>query len=71
VEVYPSPHATPLGAAACALMALDPALDVAAAVGGWRPSAVYEPAWPADRAAAHLERWQAAARATLSSKETP
>ncbi|MET7331000.1 FGGY family carbohydrate kinase [Nonomuraea sp. NPDC005650] len=70
VEVYPSPHATPLGAAACALMALDPALDAAAAVGGWRPSAVYEPAWPADRAAAHLERWQAAARAALSSKES-
>ncbi|MGW4796202.1 FGGY family carbohydrate kinase [Nonomuraea sp. NPDC004297] len=66
VEVYPSPHATPLGAAACAFMALDPALDVAAAVGGWRPSATYEPAWPADRAAAYLERWQAAARATLS-----
>ncbi|MFI7229453.1 FGGY family carbohydrate kinase [Nonomuraea angiospora] len=69
VEVYPSPHATPLGAAACALMALDPALDAAAAVGGWLPSAVYEPAWPADRAAAHLERWRAAAQATLSSKE--
>ncbi|MDX3108500.1 FGGY family carbohydrate kinase [Nonomuraea angiospora] len=69
VEVYPSPHATPLGAAACALMALDPALDAAAAVGGWLPSAVYEPAWPADRAGAHLERWRAAAQATLSSKE--
>ncbi|MEV4014086.1 FGGY family carbohydrate kinase [Nonomuraea angiospora] len=69
VEVYPSPHATPLGAAACALMALDPTLDAATATGGWRPSAVYEPAWPADRAAAYLERWQAAAQATLSSKE--
>ncbi|WP_433510438.1 FGGY family carbohydrate kinase [Nonomuraea sp. CA-143628] len=62
VEVYPSPHATPLGAAACALMALDPSLDAATVVGGWRPSAVYEPAWPAARAAEHLERWQAAAR---------
>ncbi|MEU6717958.1 FGGY family carbohydrate kinase [Nonomuraea sp. NPDC046802] len=69
VEVYPSPHATPLGAAACALMALDPSLDLAETVGGWQPSATYEPAWPADRAADHLERWQAAARATLSPKE--
>ncbi|MEV0632962.1 FGGY family carbohydrate kinase [Nonomuraea wenchangensis] len=66
VEVYPSPHATPLGAAACALMALDPTLDPATATGGWLPSAVYEPAWPAERAAGYLERWQAAARATLS-----
>ncbi|MEU7827444.1 FGGY family carbohydrate kinase [Nonomuraea sp. NPDC049129] len=66
VEVYPSPHATPLGAAACALMALDPALDAATVVGGWRPSAVYEPAWPAARAASYLERWQAA---ILLSKE--
>ncbi|MFC4120393.1 FGGY family carbohydrate kinase [Nonomuraea zeae] len=68
VEVYPSPHATPLGAAACARLALDPALDPAAAVGGWRPSATYEPAWSAGRAAEYLERWQAAARATLSAK---
>ncbi|MEU8147243.1 FGGY family carbohydrate kinase [Nonomuraea sp. NPDC048901] len=66
VEVYPSPHATPLGAGACALMALDPALDAATVVGGWRPSAVYEPAWPAARAASYLERWQAA---ILLSKE--
>ncbi|MGW3353587.1 FGGY family carbohydrate kinase [Nonomuraea rubra] len=70
VEVYPSPHATPLGAAACARMALDPGLGAAEVVGGWRPSAVYEPAWPAERAAAYLERWQAAARATLSSKSS-
>ncbi|MEV6154434.1 FGGY family carbohydrate kinase [Nonomuraea sp. NPDC052129] len=67
VEVYPSPHATPLGAAACALMALDPGLDAATVVDGWRPSAVYEPAWPAARAAEYLERWQAA---TSLSKET-
>ncbi len=69
VEVYPSPHATPLGAAACARLALDPGLDPAGVVAGWRPSAVYEPAWSPDRAAAHLGRWETAARHTLSSSE--
>jgi glycerol kinase len=61
VEVYPSAHATPLGAAACARLALDPELSVAAAVGSWEPDEVYEPAWSADRAAEHLARWRAAA----------
>ena len=35
VDVYPSPHATPLGAAACARLALDDGLSVDDAVGGW------------------------------------
>ncbi|MET7397074.1 FGGY family carbohydrate kinase [Dactylosporangium sp. NPDC005572] len=66
VEVYPSPHATALGAAACARLALDPAATPAGVTGGWRPAATYEPAWSADRAAEHLGRWRAAARACLS-----
>jgi len=66
VEVYPSPHATPLGAAACAALALDPALTVAGVTGGWRPSATYEPAWSPDQAAEHLGRWHAAVGATRS-----
>jgi len=66
VDVYPSPHATALGAAACARLALDPALSLGDAVGGWEPSATYEPAWTADRAADHLGRWRAAVRATLT-----
>ncbi|MEV4138903.1 FGGY family carbohydrate kinase [Dactylosporangium sp. NPDC049742] len=60
VEVYPSPHATPLGAAACAALALDPALTTADVTGGWRPSAVYEPRWSPDRAAEHMARFHAA-----------
>jgi glycerol kinase len=68
VEVYPSPHATPLGAAACAALALDPALTAAEVTGGWRPAATYEPGWSADRAAEHLGRWHAAAAATLSER---
>ncbi len=37
VEVYPSAHATPLGAAACARLALDRRLSVDEAVGRWEP----------------------------------
>lgn len=61
VEVYPSAHATPLGAAACARLALDPELAPADVVGTWTPQHVYEPAWSDDRAAEHLDRWRRAA----------
>jgi glycerol kinase len=64
VDVYPSAHATPLGAAACARLALDPGLDLAEVVGGWTPDHVFEPAWGADRAGEFLDRWQAAAQHT-------
>jgi glycerol kinase len=64
VDVYPSAHATPLGAAACARLALEPGLSVDDAVAGWEPEEVFEPAWPADRAAEHLARWRSAALAT-------
>jgi glycerol kinase len=64
VDVYPSAHATPLGAAACARLALDPGLGVDDAVAGWAPDQVYEPVWSSDRAEEHLARWRAAALAT-------
>jgi glycerol kinase len=70
VDVYPSAHATPFGAAACARLALDPAAGLADSVGGWKPEHTYEPAWPAGRAADHLARWQQAAAATLSKGTT-
>lgn len=66
VDVYPSAHATPFGAAACARLALDPAAGLAGVVAGWKPEHTYEPAWSADRAADHLARWQRAAAATLA-----
>ncbi len=69
VEVYPSAHATALGAAACAQLALDPGLSVADVVGHWTPTAVYEPRWSADRSAAHLARWRTAAEASLTTKD--
>jgi len=66
VEVYPSQHSTPLGAAACAQLALDPTLDVADAVCPWAPTTIYDPQWSADRAAAHLARWNDLARTTFT-----
>jgi glycerol kinase len=65
VDVYPSAHATPLGAAACARLALDPHATAAEVVGTWTPRHTYLPVWSADRAAAHLHRWQQAALATM------
>ena len=69
VEVYPSAHATPLGAAACARLALDPAAGLADVIGGWNPEHTYEPAWSADRAA-ELPRPLAAGRRATRSKGT-
>jgi glycerol kinase len=71
VDVYPSAHATPLGAAACARLALDPTADPAEIVGTWTPQRTYEPQWSADRAADHLNRWRLAAEATLTPKQSP
>ncbi|KRV50664.1 carbohydrate kinase [Wenjunlia vitaminophila] len=66
IDVYPSPHATPLGAAALARLALNPRLTLAEAVGRWQPSAVYEPTWSADRAGEYLSSWTALAEATTT-----
>ncbi|MBK9740777.1 MAG: carbohydrate kinase [Actinobacteria bacterium] len=70
VEVFPSAHATPLGAAALARLAMDPALTIADVMWPWTPSRVYEPRWTADRATDHLARWRSAAAATLPSRTT-
>jgi glycerol kinase len=69
VEVYPSAHATPLGAAACARLALDPTLRPSEVVGTWTPQRTYEPVWSDDRAADHLARWRRAAAAVLTGEE--
>ena len=61
IDVYPSAHATALGAAALARVAHDPALPLADAVVAWRPSLTYGPRWSADRAAEFRTRWNAAA----------
>ncbi|MFJ8791785.1 FGGY family carbohydrate kinase [Streptomyces sp. NPDC102462] len=63
VDIYPHAHATPLGAAALARCALDPALTLKEAVGDWRPTTVYEPRWSADRAEEFRTTWAQAATA--------
>lgn len=67
VDVYPSLHATALGAAACAHGAR-PALAPADAVGTWTPVHTYRPQWSADRAADYLHRWRQAAESTLQNR---
>jgi glycerol kinase len=65
VELYPSPHATALGAAALGSMAAAPTLRLDQAVQSWSPITTYDPRWSADRAAAFRDRWRTAATATL------
>ncbi|MEV0847554.1 FGGY family carbohydrate kinase [Streptomyces sp. NPDC049954] len=71
VEVHASEHATALGAAALARLALDPGLGLAGAAPAGPPSAVVTPRWSADRAADHLARWQAAAGAASAASPHP
>jgi glycerol kinase len=70
VDVYPSLHATALGAAACARLALDADLTVADAVGTWMPDHTYEPEWSADRAGEFMARWMRGAQAVLAQRGT-
>ena len=66
VDVYPSAHATALGAAALARMSMQPGLSLDAAVGSWVPARTYEPQWSSDRAASALAGWRdAVSRTTI------
>jgi glycerol kinase len=65
VDVYPHPHATALGSAAAAHLALDPSLTVEQAVPAWTPTLTYEPSWAPDRAERYLARWREVVAATV------
>ena len=65
VEVYPSPNATALGAAALGRLCVEPTLDLPEAIVDWKPAAVYEPQWSADRSEEYRARWRAAVSAAL------
>ena len=71
VDIYPTAHATAVGAAAFARLALRTDLAPAEAVGGWTPSRTYEPRWSPDRATEHHARWLAAADAAMPAEEKP
>ncbi len=63
IEVYPSAHATALGAAALGRLAARPS-EVVPAV-EWTPEHIYEPRWSADHAADFMGNWRAAVQRTL------
>ncbi len=65
VDVYPSEHATALGAAALARLALDPTLSPGQAVPAWTPAHTFEPAWSPDRAQDFRARWRVAVEAAV------
>jgi glycerol kinase len=65
IDVYPSPHATALGAAAFGRLAMTADLTLDETVPSWSPEVSYEPGWSADRTAEFLGRWRAAVAATL------
>lgn len=74
VDVYPSAHATPLGAAACARLALEPGLDVGDLpdlVGSWTAEQTYHPSWSLDRAESFLDRWERLAGAVAAQGISP
>lgn len=66
VDVYPSAHATALGAAALARLSLDPTHALASVVDPWTPAATFEPAWSDARADEFRCRWRALAQTTFA-----
>ncbi|MEV0592923.1 FGGY family carbohydrate kinase [Nonomuraea cavernae] len=69
VDVYPSPHATALGAAALARLALDDELSLPGAIDVWSPARSFEPIWTEQRAAEAMARWEQAARSAAARKD--
>ena len=69
VEVYPSPHATALGAAALAELSLQPDRALSDVVPPWTPSSTYEPRWDTARTAEFRSQWRALADTTYSVEE--
>ena len=68
IEVCPTAHATPLGAASLARFALSSGGTLADALWPSTPDEVYLPTWSSDRAADFLDRWRSAADANLPAK---
>jgi glycerol kinase len=66
VEVYPSAHATALGAAALAQLSLHPGQSLADVVPSWTPAATYEPRWSTERADEFRASWRTLASVTYS-----
>lgn len=57
IDVYPSQHATALGAVAFARASVTPGLSLADAIISWQPSATFFPKWSEEEATVFLRRW--------------
>ena len=69
VEVYPSAHATALGAAALARLSQHPNQALPEVVPEWTPSATYEPSWTQPQANEFRDRWRDLATTTYLTQE--
>lgn len=65
VEVYPSPHATALGTAACMKLALNPDLSMEEGPYEWTAKASYYPAQDESEVREYRARWRNAVEATM------
>jgi glycerol kinase len=68
IEVYPSAHATPLGAVALMRKALSPERPLADVIVGWQPATAYVPRWSPDRAASFRANWRLAVERSLEAR---
>ena len=69
VDVYPSAHATALGAAALAELSLHPERGLRGVVPGWTPASTYEPRWSSARADDFRSAWRELAATTYPRQE--
>jgi glycerol kinase len=60
IDVYPSPHATALGAAALARRAIEPGLRLEEAIVPWESSETFKPQWTWGHAEEFRQEWLAA-----------
>ncbi|MFC9553527.1 FGGY family carbohydrate kinase [Rhodococcus sp. NPDC056960] len=70
VDVYPSAHATALGAAALAELSLNPGRGLRDVVPAWEPASTYEPQWSADRTDEFRTAWRDLAATTYNTQES-
>ncbi len=66
IDVYPSAHATPLGAAALARKSLKPGLSLREAIVSWEPARTFAPKWNTDRAHSFRDSWRRVVEMTLT-----
>ena len=60
IDIFPSQHATPLGAVALARLSMNPNMSLADSVVAWQPVKTYSPSWSATRSAEFLGNWKLA-----------